>query len=192
MEKAQETMAKSVNQHRRKIDWKVGDRVYLSAKNLKEDRPSRKLSDQWKGPYRILEQVGNSYRLKLPRGSTIHDVFAPDVLTKDPNNPLPGQESPKPSGKVIAGHEEWDVEEILAVKLTQNTLKYRASWVGHDPDPNWYPASNFMGSPHKLRDFHMAYPKKPGPPRNLTEWLTAWENGVDDLSHLQDDRPVEN
>jgi hypothetical protein len=49
-----------------------------------------------------------------------------------------------------------------------------------------------MGSPHKLRDFHMAYPKKPGPPRNLTEWLTAWENGVDDLSHLQDDRPVEN
>jgi hypothetical protein len=192
MEKAQETMAKSVNQHRRKVDWKVGDRVYLSAKNLKSDRPSRKLSDQWKGPYRILQKVGNSYRLKLPHGSAIHDVFAPDVLTKDPNNPLPGQESPKPSGEVIAGHEEWDVEEILAVKLTKNTLKYKVSWVGHDPDPNWYPASNFMGSPHKLRDFHTAYPKKPGPPRNLAEWITAWENGVDDMSHLQDDAPMEN
>lgn len=84
------------------------------------------------------------------------------------------------------------MEDILAVKLTGKTLKYKASWVGHDPDPNWYLASNFMGSPHKLRDFHLAYPRKPGPPRNLTEWLRAWENSVDDLSHLQDDRPVEN
>ncbi len=56
--------------------------------------------------------------MKLPRGSIIHDVFAPDILTKDPNNPLPGQESPKLSGKVITSHEEWDVEEILAIKLT--------------------------------------------------------------------------
>jgi hypothetical protein len=93
---------------------------------------------------------------------------------------------------VIAGYEEWDVEEILAVKLTKNTLKYKVSWVGHDPDPNWYPASNFIGSPHKLRDFHMAYLKKPGPPRNLAEWITAWENGVDDMSHLQDDGLIEN
>ncbi len=65
--------------------------------------------------------------MKLPRGSLIHDVFTLDVLTKDPNNPLPGQESPKPLGKVIASHEEWDIEEILAVKLTRNILKYRAS-----------------------------------------------------------------
>jgi len=191
MERAQERMAKSVNQHRRKIDWKVGEKVYLSARNLKSDRPSRKLDDQWKGPYEILDQVGNSYRLKLPEGSRIHDVFAPDVLTKDRNDPLPGQERPRPGGEIIAGQEEWDVEDILAVKLVGNTLKYRASWVGHDPDPRWYPASNFMGSPHKLRDFHLAYPKRPGPPRNLSAWITAWENGEDDLNHLQDNKPEE-
>ncbi len=190
MEKAQQTMSESVNQHRREIDWKVGDQVYLSAKNLKTDRPSRKLAEQWRGPFRILEQVGNSYRLNLPKGSLIHDVFAPDVLSKDPNNPLPGQELPKPTGEVIAGEEEWDIDEILAVKLTRKTLKYRVSWVGHDPDPSWYPASNFMGSPHKLRDFHLAYPRQPGPPRNLSEWLIAWENGIDDMSHLQDNRPM--
>jgi hypothetical protein len=99
-------MAKRVNQHRREIDWKVGDRVYLSSKNLKTDRPSRKLAEQWKGPFDILEQVGNLYRLKLPKGSRIHDVFAPNILTKDPSNPLPGQESPKPGGEVIASQEE--------------------------------------------------------------------------------------
>jgi transposase InsO family protein len=191
MEKAQEAMSKSVNKHRRAIDWKVGDKVYLSAKNLKVERPSRKLSDQWKGPYDILEQIGNSYRLKLPEGSAIHDVFAPDVLTKDSNDPLPGQEMPKPSGEVIAGQEEYDVDEILAVKLVRGDLFYRASWIGHDPDPSWYPARDFMGSPHKLRDFHLAYPEKPGPPRRLNEWIKAWEDGVDDLNHLADDKPVQ-
>lgn len=190
MEKAQETMAKSVNQHRREINWQVGERVYLSAKNLKSDRPSRKLSDQWKGPYDILEKVGNSYRLKLPEGSRIHDVFAPDVLTKDPNNPLPGQENPKPGGERIAGQEEYVVEEVLAVKLYRGILKYRVSWVGHDPDPEWYPASNLIGSPHKLRDFHASYPHQPGPPRRLNEWIKSWEDGVDDLSHLEDNYPV--
>ena len=44
MEKAQEKMVKSVNQHRRPIDWEVNDKVYLSTKNLKSYRPSRKLA----------------------------------------------------------------------------------------------------------------------------------------------------
>ena len=190
MEKAQAKMANSVNQHRRPINWEVGDRVYLSTRNLQSNRPSRKLADQWTGPFRILEQVGHSYRLELPKGSRIHDVFAPDVLIKDPNNPLPGQENPKPPGEMIAGEQEWEIDKILAVKLTRSTLKYQVSWVGHDPDPQWYPASNLMGSPHKLRDFHQAYPDLPGPPRNLPDWIRAWENGTEDLTHLEDDRPV--
>ena len=45
IEKAQEKMSKSANLHRREIDWKVGDQVYLSARNLKSDRPSRKLDN---------------------------------------------------------------------------------------------------------------------------------------------------
>ena len=44
MEKAQEKMVKSVNQHRRPIDWEVNDKVYLSTKNLKSYRLSRKLA----------------------------------------------------------------------------------------------------------------------------------------------------
>jgi hypothetical protein len=190
LEKAQARMEASVNQHRRAINWTVGDKVYLSTRHLKNERPSRKLADQWTGPFKILEQVGHSYRLDLPKGSRIHDVFAPDVLMKDPNNPLPGQEPPEPPGEVIAGEQEWEVDKILAVKLTQNTLRYKVSWVGYDPDPQWYPASNFMGSPHKLRAFHDAHPVKPGPPRNLSAWIQAWENGEDNMEHLKDDAPI--
>ena len=39
-------MSKNVNQHRRPIDWEVGDQVYLLTKNLKNYRPSQKLASQ--------------------------------------------------------------------------------------------------------------------------------------------------
>jgi transposase InsO family protein len=189
MQVAQDRMARATNQKRRPIDWEVGDEVYLSTKNLKNHRPSRKLANQWEGPFKVLEKVGHSYRLELPLGSQVNDVFAPELLSKDPKDPLPGQETPKPPPEVIEGQEEWEVEDILGVKLYRNTLKYQVKWLGHDPDPAWYAASDLMGSPHKLRDFHATYSNKPGPPRNLPEWLKAWESGIDDYSHLKDNRP---
>ena len=76
------------------------------------------------------------------------------MLSKDPNDPLPGQQNPKPAREIVIGQEEWEVREILAVRLIRNRLKYQVSWVGHDPDPQWYPASNFIGAPYKLRDFY--------------------------------------
>lgn len=190
MEQAQERMRTSTNRHRRPPDFTVNDKVYLSTKNLKISRPSWKLANKWEGPFKIIEQVGNSYRLELPKGSTIHDVFAPELLLKDPNDPLPGQASEKPQGEIIAGEEEWELKEILAVKLVRKVLKYQASWVGHDPDTQWYPASNFMGSPHKVREFHDRYPDKPGPPRKLSEWILTWEAGRDNYDELADDRPL--
>jgi Integrase zinc binding domain/Integrase core domain len=190
IKKSQDRMRKSVNQHRRSIDWKPGDRVYLSTRNLKTYRPSRKLSSQFEGPYYIEEQVGNAYRLRLPDGSKIHDIFSPDVLKKYPDNPLPGQESAQLPSQAIAGNEEWEVDQILASKLLHGKLYYHVSWIGHDPDPTWYLASNFMGAPHKLRDYHRDYPDTAGPPRRLDEWIKAWEEGIEEYDHLADDKAV--
>ena len=188
MAEAQARMKRSVDPHRRDVDWKVGDKVYLSTKNLQQLRPSRKLSEQWKGPFEIVKKVGHAFKLALPDQSRIHDTFSPDVLLRDPDDPLPGQARPKPEGQAIAGVEEYEVGRVLASRLVGRTLKYNVSWVGHDPDPAWYPASNFMGSPHKLRDYHQQYPRKPGPPRSLQKWIKAWEDGEDDLSYLWDNR----
>ena len=94
--------------------------MYLSTKNLKVNRPSRKLAAQWLGPFKILEQVGHLYRLDLLKGSRIHPVFAPELLSKDPQNP-------KPLGEVIATQEEWEVQEILGVKLVRKKLIYQVS-----------------------------------------------------------------
>ena len=101
MEKAQERYARQANKYRRPVDFDVGDRVWVTTKHWQNDRPSRKMANQIEGPFEILEQVGHSFRLKLPRSSKVHLVFYAEKLRKDPNNPLLGQANPNPPPLLI-------------------------------------------------------------------------------------------
>jgi hypothetical protein len=67
------------------------------------------------------------YKLKLLEGSKIHDVFAFNILIKDPNTPLLNQETLKLKGEVITRQEEYIIKEVLAIKLNCGTLKYKIS-----------------------------------------------------------------
>jgi hypothetical protein len=90
----------------------------------------------------------------------------------------------------IAEDEEWEVEEILAVKKVRKVLKYYISWVGHDEDLEWYPISDFKYSPYKLQDFHLAHLDLPGPLRRLKNWIKCWEEGLDNYDNLNDDKKL--
>jgi hypothetical protein len=84
---------------------------------------------------------------------------------------------------------EYEVEQILAVRLRRGNMKYRAQWVGYEADPEWYNASNFKHSPLKLREFHKAYPAAPGPPRRLDYWERCCEEDREAEDFSDDDRP---
>jgi len=57
-------------------DWKKGDRVLLSTKDLVfKERPARKLVDQYIGPYTIKKVVStNAVKVRLPTSMRIHPV----------------------------------------------------------------------------------------------------------------------
>ena len=184
---AQDQQKRQADKRRRPIDFDVGDRVWLSLRHYHTDRPNKKLDSQMAGPFPVLEKVGNSYKLELPESMRIHPVFSPDKLRRAADDPLPGQVVEPPEPLVIGDEHEWEVEEILASRVCRHRLQYQVKWTGFDEDRTWYPAANFKGSPHRIRDYHQRYPEQPGPPQRLHEWIRAWEDEAEELEDHPDD-----
>jgi len=73
-----------------------------------------------------LEQIGHSFKLKLPESIKVYPVFYAKKLRKDPRNPLPGQTNPEPPLLEVKDSKiEYKVQEVLVVKLIRGKLKYK-------------------------------------------------------------------
>ena len=123
--KAQERYVTQANKKRRDIDFEKDDMVWVATKHWKMLRPSRKLSEQNAGPFRIKERRGNAFVLDLPDSIKVHPVFNADKLRKAASDPLPEQQNEEPPPVEVDGEHEWEVEKILGVRLVNKGLKYR-------------------------------------------------------------------
>jgi len=115
--KAQEEMKKYADRKRREVDeYKVGDLVMLSTKDLKYQmvgRRTEKLMESFVGPYKIKRIVStNMVELELPSTIRIHPVVNVSRICKYVGQ-VEGQKREQPAPVIIEGEEEWEVERIL-------------------------------------------------------------------------------
>ncbi|KAG7008643.1 hypothetical protein G7Y79_00005g017840 [Physcia stellaris] len=169
-EVAQKRMTAQANKHRKAVEYAEGDFVFLDRRNIKTARPSDKLDDKKLGPYKVLQRMGNSYRLELPETMHIYDVFHCWLLRKDPRDPLEGQTNEPPGPVIVNENPEWEVDDILESRYHYNRLQYRANWSGWPHDRTWYYADNgeFDNARDVVDDFHRTHPTAAGPEPSKT------------------------
>ena len=111
----------------------VGDLVLVSSEALlspaQRDRPSRKLSFPWQGPFKVLAVPSPAVvRLSFPRSIRAHPVVNVTFLklyTADPDLPAP----PPP----VLGQDdepEWAVEAVLSHRCRRSRWTFLVKWEG--------------------------------------------------------------
>ena len=103
----------------------------MSTKDLVfKERPSKKLTERYVGPYAIEEVVSsNAVKLRLPSSMRIHPVVNVSRIVRYKEQ-VKGQK--KEEGKLIEveGVEEWEVEKVLNKKKIRGVEKYLIRWKG--------------------------------------------------------------
>jgi len=113
-------------------DYKVGDQVWLSTKNLNINQPSRKLTKRQIGPYTITHVVSpNAIVLKLPPSFKIDVPINVSWLHPYKTPTIPGQQIMLQSPVEVEGEEEYVVEEILDSCIRHNKLEFLVKWEGY-------------------------------------------------------------
>ena len=162
---AQELQQEQADKHRLPAPaLRVGDRVWLSTRNIRTTRPSKKLDQRRMGPYSIKAIVGpRAYRLDLPLNLKIHPVFHVNLLEPMAyDSPIPGHIIPEPPPVEIEGSPEWEVAEVLDSRHYRRQLQYLIRWEVYE-EPTWQPHFDLENAPERILDFHQRFPDKSGP-----------------------------
>ncbi|MBW0492717.1 hypothetical protein O181_032432 [Austropuccinia psidii MF-1] len=113
-----------------------GDMVWLSSKNIKSTRTTKKLSEKWLAPFPILKKFNtHAHHINLPsQWKSLHPVFHISLLEPVKTSTIPNlhQETPPP---IIIEEEEWEVSQILDSKIKRGKLWYLVEWKGLSQDP---------------------------------------------------------
>jgi hypothetical protein len=149
--------------------YRVGDQVWLSAKNLRRNRPAGKLDHVAEGPFTVLRVSENNplvVTLDLPSSMRIHPTFHASLLRPTATDPLPGQVTPPPNPVVIDEEPEYLIEQILDVTMDKRyrppRFTYLVKWVGYD-QPSPEPPEHLDHCQDLVQEFHARHPLKPRP-----------------------------
>lgn len=160
---AYKAQAKYYNKSHKPQTYKVGDLVMLATKNLKQKRPSKKLSHKYMGPFRITDKVGaQAYRLLLPSTYRIHNTFHVSLL--EPYHHRECGDAPDDfmqAPELIDDDEMWEVEEIIDKVKNKEGVWYKVKWTGWGEEYNqWVPDEDILGAKDLVKAYNEADHKR--------------------------------
>ena len=142
MAKAKEAMTKQYDKRHKEKSFRIGDEVYLRAKNIKTVRPNVKLDHHQLGPFVVIDIIGRqSYKLQLPqRYQQLHPIFHVSLL--EPCHIREG-EVRRPPAIPLETEDEYQIDRVLTERRRYNRTSYLVSWVGYsEEEATWEPYQN--------------------------------------------------
>ena len=156
LRKTQEEMKKYADRGRKETEvWKKGDRVLLSTKDLVfKERPTKKLTERYMGPYMIEEVVlSNIVKLRLPSLMRIHPVVNVSWIVCYKEH-VKGQKKEEGKPVKVEGIKEWEVEKILNKKKMRGVEKYLIRWKGFTAEGDtWERRENLKNAEELIEEF---------------------------------------
>ncbi|KAL3681508.1 hypothetical protein R1sor_024464 [Riccia sorocarpa] len=156
---AQNRQKQYADTRRRHMEFKVGEKVWLSTTNLKLIG-SRKLNPRLIGPFTISRRIGMvAYELELPPTMKVHPVFHVSLLRRFVPRPpeLGSTQDVRPPPELIDGVDEFEVERILQKRtrgLRNQRVEYLVKWKGYPMhEATWEPSVNLTNAPLLLQSF---------------------------------------
>ncbi len=147
----------------------VGQKVWLSSKNIPLRTVCNKLAPKFIGPFTVTKIISPvAVRLKLPPAyRRIHSVFHISKLkpvfhsTINPPAPVP------PPPRLVDGELAYSVKRILDSRRRGRGFQYLVDWEGYGPEErSWVPARDILD--HSLIDDYNRQVSSPGSARRCS------------------------
>jgi hypothetical protein len=132
--------------------------VLVSANHLPSNRPSRKLDQKWRGPFKVVKNIAaGAYKLDLPSHWKGHKVFNESRIKKfeelrfKNQIQLPGRPEPE-----LVNDQNWEYKvcEVLKEQKTPMGTEYLIRWEGYGPeDDTWEPRKNLQNAQGAIQKF---------------------------------------
>jgi len=160
--KVQEEMKKFANRRQReKEEYRVGDLVLLSTKDLKwqmKGRRSEKLIEHFVDPYKVKGIISsNAIELELSKSIRIYPVVnISRVQLYKPQ--VEGQKKTPPKPVIIEGEEKFEIEKILNKRMIRGKEKFLVRWKGYTVEEDtWENRENLENAKELVEEFERIY-----------------------------------
>lgn len=128
---------------------------------------SKKLDQQYVGPFRIIERIGKlAYKLDIPHDWRIHPVFTIAQIEPAPNPAEDPYERPRPDhpppveGTPGDTNElrSWELERTLNKRTVKKgrglSIQYLVRWKGYGPEyDRWYSLKDLTNAKELIEDY---------------------------------------